>query len=463
MSEEGVMLRALRFVVIAAAVTAVSPSPAHAQGTTHVLQLAPQGATIRVSSPVQQVGKGDVLEVQCTGFDCRRVRVRAGATELTSQSTEIRAVFEIPPVEGVVQVRVCPAGATACDDAPAVVEIAIGSTPAAGGAPSRPELLRMCATVGVAQVNEIVARRGRMDVTVIIFDETGPCFLSRQFASEGDPIAVGFISTAGYEVHLDLDPCGTLGAAPKVLISADTSTITFQSGRVPEGLSVQWFPPLRRCFGAAVGVKLAVKPGAAQAKELAYTLKQFERYRATLQIGAAASDLHQQTFGLRADGTDKRIIETSAGERGPEYVGALVLYGLPHYFIRRVSAEPCYVTAPGKRDCAKPELPAQREPYYGRDPVNESGFADRIGLLAGAGASQPGRRFVLGGAFDVIPGVNVFVVREFVRRGELEGVAVGDVFAGEAATIPTRDHWRQAWVAGVSLDTRYALAFLARK
>jgi hypothetical protein len=457
------MLRVLRFVVVVAAVAVWSPSMVHAQGKTHVLQLAQKGAAIGVTSPVTQVGQGDFLAVECSAFDCGRVRVRAGSTQLTGKLTGTQMVFEIPPVAGSVQVRVCAAGAAACDELPAVAEIAIGTTPSAGGAPSRSELLRTCAAVGVAQTNEIVARRGRNDVTVIIFDETGPCFLSRQFGSEGDPIAVGFIATAGYEVGLDLDPCGTLAAAPKVLISADTSAVTFQSGRVPEGLSVQWFPPLRRCFGTAAGVKLAVKKGEAQPKALAYTLKQFERYRATLQIGVAASDLHQQTFGLRPDGTAKRIIETSADERGPEYVASLVLYGVPHYFTRRSSTEPCYVSAPGRRECAKPELPAQREAYYGRDPVSESGVADRIGLLVGAGASQPGRRFVLGGAFDVITGVNVFVAREFVRVNELEGVAVGDVFAGEAATIPTRDHWRQAWIAGVSLDTRYALAFLTRR
>ena len=72
-----------------------------------------------------------------------------------------------------------------------------------------------------------------------------------------------------------------------------------------------WFPPLRRCFGTAAGLKLSVtKEGQSQATALAYTLKQFDRYRATLQIGVAASDLHQQTFGLRQDGTVKHIIET---------------------------------------------------------------------------------------------------------------------------------------------------------
>ena len=81
----------------------------------------------------------------------------------------------------------------------------------------------------------------------------------------------------------------------------------------------------------------------------------------------------------------------------------------------------------------------------------------------GAGLNQPGRRFLVGGSFELMTGVNVFLTREFVRTSELEGVAVGDVFAGEASTIPKRDHWRQAWTGGVSLDARYALALFGKK
>jgi hypothetical protein len=313
-------------------------------------------------------------------------------------------------------------------------------------------------------VNEILSRRGgRHDFTVIIFDETGPCFLSRQFGAEGDPIAIGYVSAAGETVSLDLDPCNTLAATPKVLIGADLASITLQAD-VEGRLRAEWFPPLRRCFGTGAGVKLAVTKGAGQPKQISYTLKQFERYRATLQLGVTFSELHQQTFSLRQDGAVKRIIETSADERGPEYVAALVLYGIPRYFARRSVLPPCFYENEKRRACASnTKGPPERENYFGRDPVNENGIVDRIGLLFGAGLNQPGRRFLVGGSFELVTGVNLLVTSEFVRLPELEGVAVGDVFAGEAATLPIRDHWRQAWSFGVALDARYAVAVFTRK
>jgi hypothetical protein len=66
-------------------------------------------------------------------------------------------------------------------------------------------------------------------------------------------------------------------------------------------------------------------------------------------------------------------------------------------------------------------------------------------------------------SLEVLTGVKLVVSREFVRLPELKGVAVGDTFVGDAATIPTGDHWREAWTAGLSIDARYALALFGRK
>jgi hypothetical protein len=457
----------------------LSHSPLLAQ----TLQLQRQGGektTTVVSRPEQPLAANQTLTVICDGFDCIEIQGRVvlpdgkqTVSELTPSNADPSKLgqrnFRLPEAKegSKAQIWACAAGipVATCKSGPPLVEIGYGTGVRVAVEPPRNDVIEFCATVGALQVNEIRSRRGgNQDFTVVVFDSTGPCYLSRQFGAEGDPIAIGFVSATVDTVSLDLDPCSTLAAAPKVLISADVSSLTFQSRTAGE-LRAEWFPPLRQCFGTAAGLKLSVtKEGRTQATALAYTLKQFDRYRATLQIGVAASELHQQTFGLRQDGSVKRIIETSADERGPEYIAALVLYGVPNYFVRRSAQAPCFYENPKQRNCPpNTKEPSQKENYFGRDPVNDNGVADRIGFLFAAGMNQPGRRFLIGGSFEIVTGINVFLTREFVRLPELEGVAVGDVFAGEAAALPIRDHWRQAWTAGVSLDARYALALFGRK
>jgi hypothetical protein len=346
-----------------------------------------------------------------------------------------------------------------------VIEIGVRAGNGALVASDRNAVVSACNAAGTARASEIAGLRGgRSDFTVVLFDDAGPCYLSRQFGAEGDPIAIGFVATSDVAVSLDLDPCGIPSATPKVLTSADISSVTLLAAEQPQ---IRWFPPLRRCFGAAAGIRLTVGSGE-KARTLAYTLKQFERYRATLQLGVAASELHQRGFALRTAGATRRIFETSPEERGPEYVASVVIYGVPRYFARRPVRDPRFAdrgaglvgTAAGQAAAAGE---AYREPYWGRDPVNDNGVMDRIGLLLGAGINQPGRRFLVGGSLELLTGVNVFFAREFVRTPELEGVAVGDEFSGEAAALPLRDHWRMAWTGGISIDARYALALFGRK
>ena len=77
--------------------------------------------------------------------------------------------------------------------------------------------------------------------------------------------------------------------------------------------------------------------------------------------------------------------------------------------------------------------------------------------------SQPGRRFVIGGSFEVVTGLNVFVVNESVRLTVLNGYSPGDVFTGTAAQIPLKDDWDNGWAAGVAFDARYAVALFGKK
>jgi len=431
------------------------------------LELTRQNAATTVSSGLDRIAAKDTLTVRCVGFACEEVRASVDKTAVIlspTASSGTERSFEIPdgvPSGAFVEIRTCLPSVSEpdCGKTAVVAKVAIA---AAAPPPDRSTALKFCSDVGARQAAELRADRGRDDFTVILFDESGPCYISRQFGAEGDPILIGFVAVPGPTVSLDLDPCATLSATPKVLIGADISSLALQSRSDDAPLAVEWFPPVRRCFGVAAGVKVSVTSGTTT-KPLAYTLKQFERYRATLQVGIALSRLHQQTFGLRADGAAKRIIETSAGERGPEYLASVVLYAIPRYFEKRSTKEPCLYVSTTKKDCSLAGPEGASRAYFGRDPVNETAWKDRVGLMLGTGLNQPGRRFLIGGTFELITGVNAFVASESVRRPELEGVATDDVFAGEAATIPVRDHWRQAWVSGVAIDARYALALFGRK
>ena len=469
--------RAWRAIAVTCAGMAAT-GVANAYAETKTLELRGNGTTATVSSQPESLAAKDTLSVVCAaGVNCLDVRASLGAATVLDPSaspaaTATQVAFTVPDAVKagtMVQVRVCAAPTTpaACMKTPAIAQIAVGASAGSRAlvASDRHTVLAACNAAGTARAREIAGLRGgRSDFTVILFDETGPCYLSRQFGAEGDPIAVGFVSTSDVAVSVDLDPCGVPSATPKVLISADISSLTLLAAEEPD---VRWFPPLRRCFGPAAGIKLTVGSGD-KARTLAYTLKQFERYRATLQLGVAASELHQRGFALRTAGTTKRIFETTPEERGPEYVASVVIYGVPHYFARRSVRDPSFAdrgagiagTVTGHAASAGE---AYREPYWGRDPVNDNGVMDRIGLLLGAGINQPGRRFLVGGSLELLTGVNAFFAREFVRTPELEGVAVGDEFTGEAAALPLRDHWRMAWTGGISIDARYALALFGRK
>jgi hypothetical protein len=192
-------------------------------------------------------------------------------------------------------------------------------------------------------------------------------------------------------------------------------------------------------------------------KFVSTTITQYERYRATLQVGAVFTERHIQSFGLRTEGGKKFLVETGPDEqRGPEYVASVVIYGLPNYLRRRRVLDPSFV--PGASTAG-----ARKDPYYGRDPVNENGAMDRFGALMGVGLSQPGRRLVLGATFELVTGVNLFGAHEFVRQTFLNDAEVGDEFVGEAKDISLREGWENGWSFGISFDARYAVALFGKK
>jgi hypothetical protein len=311
-----------------------------------------------------------------------------------------------------------------------------------------------CARAGTNATIEVRAARGNQsDFTVILLTDLGVCYANRHFSTEGDPLFVGYARTDGSIAALQFDKCEAASPIPKVLIGGDLATIKLEAGREPK-FEVQWFMPIPQCFGKSIEFHLN-KQGAPKFAQA--TITQYERFRATLQVGAVFTDRHIESFGLRPEGTTKVLVSNGPeADHGPEYIASVVVYGLPHYFRRRQVTDPAFVAG----DTTKTP---RRDPYFGREPVHDNGVADRIGLLVGVGMSQPGRRFVIGGSFEVVSGVNVFLVNESTRLTVLNGFEVGDTFTGEAKDIPLKDQWENGWAVGVSFDVRYAVALFGQK
>ena len=311
-----------------------------------------------------------------------------------------------------------------------------------------------CATAGYEATREAqIARGGQLDFTVVVLNDLGVCYASRHFSTEGDPLFIGYGRTDGSGATLEFDKCEAAPAIPKVLVSGDISGAAYRVD-TKSRFEVLWLTPAAQCFGTTVEFHLNK---ANAPKFAAATITQYERYRATLQLGAVFSDRHIESFGLRTAGDKKFIVSNGpSAERGPEYVASVVIYGVPNYLRRRAVKDPSFLSGAAT-------APARTDPYFGRDPVNENRFADRIGALIGVGMSQPGRRLVAGGTFELVYGLNAFGVLEFVLLNKLNGNAVGDEFTGEAKDIALRDEWAHGWSFGLSFDARYAVALFSKK
>jgi len=272
--------------------------------------------------------------------------------------------------------------------------------------------------------------------TVVVFQEDlGVCYQSTQRPTQGDPIHVGVFTEAPDEwdgVRAQFQPCALEPSAPSVLANGTLGEIKTLVQ------SAEWilrpYPP-RSCWNTAVVI--SVQGGD---KQISHTLAQANRYRATVHLGVIFTENHEVTFGLRPEGGVNKVYEQGPTDKGPEYVGALVIYGLPHYVKTLFGGS-----------------------YPGRDPVKDTGLLDRIGGVIGLGLTDPTERFVAGFTFEVAAGINLMFVRDFVESTELAGIKPGDPFAGTAEQIPTMKQWRNdKWVWGISMDLVYAAAAFKR-
>ena len=293
---------------------------------------------------------------------------------------------------------------------------------------------------------------GRENYVVIVLSELGVCYASKHFSTEGDALYIGYAREDATAATIEFDKCDAASAIPKILAS-DISGISPTAGRAPK-FSVQWFVPVPQCFGTSVEFHLN-KSGAN--KFVSTQLTQYERYRATLQVGAVFTTRHIESFGLKPqNGTNVLVSNGPGTDTAPEYIASVVIYGVPNYFMRRRISEPSFL--PGAA-VASP----RKVPYFGREPVHETGVRDRVGAMIGVGLSQPGRRFVAGLTFELVMGVNAFVAGEYAKLTFLNGFEPGQEFSGAADTIPLRDEWQKGWVVGLSFDGRYATALFGKK
>lgn len=236
------------------------------------------------------------------------------------------------------------------------------------------------------------------------------------------------------ELRQQIDTCSLQPSAPQVF-DGGTLGIEEQAGdgdEVPELLKM---PPVE-CFDDTIEVKY-LESGNTTA--FAQKIRQYKRYQATWQVGVLWTDLMEPSYTVTDLGDGPIIRNTEAGSRGPEYMGSLVVYGIPHHLRSLIDGQP------GR--------------YAGRDIVNENRWDDRLGLFLSFGLSDPDETIGIGLSFEIANGINITATQLFRKLPRLDGVAEGDAFTLGADQIPIRDDWDDELVIGLSIDGRFLTKF----
>lgn len=277
---------------------------------------------------------------------------------------------------------------------------------------------------------------GKNKLLVLFNREARVCYESDLMPSQGDIVYAGLV--AGPDDDFDdwdiqFAQCSRQPITPPVHISGELAKFTPQAG---DGFALK-IGDVRRCWDKEITLTATVKQQGKEAKGTR-PVSFYERFRATLQLGALHTDLRETDFGLRDSGGQNIIYNKQPSEKGPEYVASLVVYGVPNSFL----------------------FGGLTDGYHGRDIINEHRWQDRTGLMLLAGLKDPSDRFGVGLSFELAYGINVFVAHQWYRQRHLVGVAEGDVFAGDAASITTKLDWNTDTSFGLSFDMRYLMALL---
>jgi len=306
------------------------------------------------------------------------------------------------------------------------------SAPAGG----RPNDLSDCAAAAGAMQKQLSEETRKRGYTLIAFMQSGEiCYANRLYGIAGQEIFIAVYSDVTTQwQQLRFDPCALESAAPSVFVSVDSVNLT--SGRQAGVWKLRQYPA-RTCYNSTVNISMTAEGGAGA---ISYTLGQYQLYRGTLQLGAIFTDQFVQTFDVRP-GEDGQGVVYSRGPtgRGVDYTASLVLYGVAHYLPSLLGGD-----------------------YYaGRDILHDQGVLDRTGLVLGVGLSNPGRRFVAGGAFELMYGLNLTLLADVFRSPQLVGTRVGEPFSGSADELRTQDRWKVKPVLGLSIDLLYVKEFFS--
>jgi hypothetical protein len=278
--------------------------------------------------------------------------------------------------------------------------------------------------------------------TALLFDRNGVvCRANRDYVVGGDPILTATPYEPERNLEVDLGVCGA-EAVGSVYGEGGFGTLAFQAagGQTPKFRRF----PTRQCYEGPVTFTVSFDDHGDNKISTVTKTKQmslYPRYRLALQVGILYSGLHEGSFGLVTQNDKSFIVDQTPTGKGPEYLAALSFYALPRYI---------------------QTLGGARGLYKGRDPVHEAGILDRIGGVVAVGLTAPSKRAALGFAYEVLPGFNVLVLRQWTKTKELVGVDTTVEFKGTADKIPTRDRWSREWAFGISLDLIYAKKLLAR-
>jgi len=309
-----------------------------------------------------------------------------------------------------------------------------GEKPAPAG--GRPNDLSDCAAAAGVMQSQLPEETRKRGYTLIAFTQSGEiCYANRLYGIVGQEIFIAVYSDVTTQWQpLRFEPCALESALPSVFVSVDSANLT--SGRQASVWKLRQYPA-RTCYNPTVNISMTAEGGAGS---IAYTLGQYQLYRGTLQLGAIFTDQFVQTFDVRP-GQDGQGFVYSRGPtgRGVDYTASLVLYGVAHYL---------------------PSL-FGGDYYSGRDLLHDQGVLDRTGLVLGVGLTHPGRRFIAGGSFELMYGLNLMIVADVFRSPQLVGVEVGQPFDGPPEQLRTQDRWKVKPVFGIAVDLLYAKEFFS--
>lgn len=280
-------------------------------------------------------------------------------------------------------------------------------------------------------------KSGEPEEVYIVFNEHGSlCYQSHIRVTEGDNLRL--VAYAGANeidsLSSNVVTCSLEPSTPVILDS-------IPDGFTPTAAAVikrREFPPLQ-CFDSSVTLSIKKSDGSNFAGPL--TINQYQRYRGTWQVGVVWSDLSDEGFSVADLGAGNVIRANSDGSTGPEYLGSLVIYGVPYYL---------------------QTLFRKDQSYAGRDVVNENNGKDRLGLAFSIGLQDPKDTLGIGLTFEIVPGLNLTATQLFRRVSKLDTFNVGDPFSGTAEQIPTFKSWEDDTVIGLSVDGRYITKFFTK-